>query len=157
MNTSTLKNFAQAARIRLLDDVKNRFLFWGIDKDGDITHRLETTTGGFIFRDNVYNDKSIPNKWDNLYSAVKTHSPNDIIEEAAYTWFNRLMAIKILEKNGHTDPVLSYASEDLNEPAILRSAKRGNMPKMDDNYRQELNRHLSESNDDEALSILLIH
>ena len=75
MNTSTLRNFAQAARIRLLDDVKNRFLFWGIDKDGDITHRIETTTGGFIFRDDVYNDKSIPNKWDNLYSAVKNHSP----------------------------------------------------------------------------------
>ncbi len=75
MNTSTLRNFAQAARIRLLDDVKNRFLFWGIDKDGNITHRIETTTGGFIFRDNVYNDKSIPNNGIIYTTQVKNHTP----------------------------------------------------------------------------------
>ena len=83
MNTNQLKRFAQAARIRLLEDVKNRFLYWGIDQDGNVNYSVETTTGGYVFRGGVYNDESVPKKWDNLLNAVKHHTPNDTIEEAS--------------------------------------------------------------------------
>ena len=95
MNTNLLQNFAKASRLRLLEDVKNRFLYWGLDKDGNVTHQLEPTSGGYIFRGSVSNDTTIPKKWNNLQLAVSKHSSNDIIEEAAYVWFNRLMTIKI--------------------------------------------------------------
>ncbi len=36
MNTNLLQNFAKASRLRLLEDVKNRFLYWGLDKDGNV-------------------------------------------------------------------------------------------------------------------------
>ena len=118
---------------------------------------LEPTSGGYIFRGSVSNDTTIPKKWNNLQLAVSKHSSNDIIEEAAYVWFNRLMTIKILEENSFIDPVIGYISDDIKEPAILRNAKRGDIPTMDESHRNELNRHLSDSNEDEALAILLIY
>ena len=132
-------------------------MYWGLDKDGNVTHQLEPTSGGYIFRGSVSNDTTIPKKWNNLQLAVSKHSSNDIIEEAAYVWFNRLMTIKILEENGFIDPIIGYISDDIKEPAILRNAKRGDIPTMDEIHRNELNRHLSDSNEDEALAILLIH
>ena len=81
MNTNQLKRFAQAARIRLLEDVKNRFLYWGIDQGGNVDYSVETTTGGYLFRGGVFNDESVPKKWDNLLNAVKHHTPNDTIED----------------------------------------------------------------------------
>ena len=130
MNTNVLKRFAKQARIRLLDDVTRRYLFWGFDIEGTANHKIEYTPGGFIFRGNVYNDETIPPKWNNLRSSINHHSPNDIIEEASYTWFNRLMAIKILEKNGYDVAVLGFADNGI-DPILLQNAKQGITPEMD--------------------------
>jgi hypothetical protein len=156
MKTNQLKRFAQAARIRLLEDVKNRFLYWGIDQDGNVNSSVETTTGGYVFRGGVYNDESVPKKWDNLLNAVKHHTPNDTIEEASYIWFNRLMAIMILEKNGYDDPALAYAENGI-DPVLLQNAKRGDIPQMDEQAKRQLKEYITNSQDDEALSLLLIH
>jgi hypothetical protein len=156
MNTNVLKRFAKQARIRLLDDVTRRYLFWGFDIEGTANHKIEYTPGGFIFRGNVYNDETIPPKWNNLRSSINHHSPNDIIEEASYTWFNRLMAIKILEKNGYDVAVLGFADNGI-DPILLQNAKQGITPEMDKESKRQLNEYLSEANDDEALSLLLIH
>jgi hypothetical protein len=156
MNTNQLKKFAKQARIRLLENVKNRFLYWGLDKAGNVQNLVEAISGGYMFRGDVFNDESVPPKWNNLLSAVEHHTPNDIIEEAAYTWFNRLMVIKILEQNGYISPILAY-SDDGHDPVILQNAKRGNTPRMNDVDKRQLNEYLTQSKDDEALSLLLIH
>jgi hypothetical protein len=156
MNTNQLKKFAKQARIRLLEDVKNRFLYWGLDKAGNVQNKVETISGGYMFRGDVFNDESVPAKWNNLLAAVEHHTANDIIEEASYIWFNRLMAIKILEKNGYDSPILSF-SDDQHDPVILQNAKRGNTPRMNDIDKRQLNEYLTQSKDDEALSLLLIH
>ena len=156
MNTNQLKKFAKQARIRLLDDVKNRFLYWGLDKAGNVQNRVEAISGGYMFRGDVFNDESVPPKWFNLLAAVEHHTANDIIEEAAYTWFNRLMVIKILEENGFNSPILAY-SDDGHDPVILQNAKRGTTPRMNDVDKRQLTEYLTQSKDDEALSLLLIH
>jgi hypothetical protein len=156
MNTNGLKKFAQKARSLLLEDVSKRFLYWGFDKKGNILHNVEATGGGYLFRGEAHDDTSIPPKWNSLVSAVGRHTVQDIIEEAAYTWFNRLMAIKILEQNGYDQPVLAYAAVDLHEPVILRNAKKGIYPSSNPQEIQALKRRLSTANDDEALAALLI-
>ena len=156
MNTNALKKFAQKARNLLLEDVSKRFLYWGFDKKGSILHTVEATGGGYLFRGEAHDDTSIPPKWNSLVSAVGRHSVQDIIEEAAYTWFNRLMAIKILEQNGYDQPVLAYAAADLNEPVILRNAKKGIYPTSSPQEIQTLKRRLAGANDDEALAALLV-
>ncbi len=156
MNTNALKKFAQKARNLLLEDVSKRFLYWGFDKKGSIHHTVEATAGGYLFRGEAHDDASIPPKWNSLVSAVGRHSVQDIIEEAAYTWFNRLMAIKILEQNGYDQPVLTYAAADLHEPVILRNAKKGIYPTSNPQEIQVLKRRLAGANDDEALAALLV-
>ena len=156
MNTNKLKKFAQQARIRLLDDVTRRFLYWGITDKGIAEHRVESTMGGYIFRGDVFNDTTVPKKWENLLKAVNNHTANDVVEEASYIWFNRLIAIKILEENGYDDTQLKYTENGI-DPIILQNAKRGITPRMDDHAQQQLREYLTNSNDEEALSLLLIH
>jgi hypothetical protein len=155
MNTNQLKRLAKAARIRLIEDVSQRYHFWGFDEKGNAQRAPETMEGGYIFRGNAYTDERVPRKWQNLKSALKRHSPTDIIEEAAYTWFNRLLAIRILEKQGHIPPVLERSNGLHSDPLILRNAKRGQIPSMAESARFELMSHLTASEDDAALAILL--
>jgi len=157
MNTNHLKKFAQSARKLLLEDVSKRLLYWGIDSDGEVVHELARTSGGYLFRGEVYNDQSIPDKWNNLISAIKGHSIEDVIEEAAYTWFNRLIAIKILEKNGYDPEVLAYVSGELSDPLLLQNAKKGILPSEDSAILAELKQAVLESNDDDLFSKLLVH
>lgn len=155
MNTNKIKTFAKKARIILLKGVEQRLAYWGIDYNGNVSEDIERTAGGYIFRGNVFNDTSIPKKWDNLKLALKRHSVNDIVEEAAYTWFNRLIAIKILSKNRFIDPVYEYVSDELRDPAILQKARKGETEKLRDDEKKILNQYLIESNDEDAFGLLL--
>lgn len=157
MNTNKLKSFAKEARLILMEGVEQRLKYWGFDKKGKLTEELETIDGGYIFRGDVFNDTSVPAKWNRLVSAVKKHTAADIIEEAAYTWFNRLIAIKILEENNYIDPVLNYVSEDLTDPVILDEARKGKHGKLRDIEKDLLKSHLLDgSKDEEAFALLLI-
>jgi hypothetical protein len=157
MNTNHLKKFAQSARKMLREDVSKRLLYWGIGGDGEVIDEPTRTSGGYIFRGDVYNDQSIPDKWNALVSAIKQHSLEDIIEEAAYTWFNRIIAIKILEKNGYDPEVLAYVSEELSDPVLLQNAKKGILPCTDPAIVADLKEAVLKSNDEELFSQLLIH
>jgi hypothetical protein len=157
MDTNRLKKFAQQGRTQLLYDVKKRLLYWGIDPQGNVVHHLEKTSGGYLFRGDVHNDASIPAKWESLVRAIDRHSVQDIIEEAAYTWFNRLIAMKILEKNGYDQPALAYVSDAVHDPQILQNAKRGILPTSNTNEINALKHILVDANDDEQFSSLLIY
>ena len=156
MNTSRLKRFAQIARTHLLEGVRNRYLYWGFADDGSVVHRVEKTTGGYLFRESVFDDSTIPTKWENLRQAIQRHTGKDLIEEAAYSWFNRLLVIKILEENGYDPPVLGYVSDQLKDPVILQNARSGIAPQMSDQDQHHLKELLMNSDDEGALSLLLI-
>lgn len=155
MNTNKIKTFAKKARIILLKGVQQRLAYWGIDKKGNITEEVTPVAGGYMFRGEVFNDTTVPKKWQNLKSALARHTVEDIIEEAAYTWFNRLIAIKILSKNGYIDPVYEYVSDELKDPVILQKARKGDTGKLRDDEKKLLNQYLIESNDEEAFGLLL--
>ena len=125
MNTAKLKTFAQKARNILLDGVQNSLLFWGFDIDGNIIERPEEIPGGCIFRGTIYNDPGIIRKWHHLQHYIQQHTVMDAMEQAAYTWFNRLIAISILEHNSLEQPILlNGVQSDL---PLLAEAKQGKM------------------------------
>lgn len=155
MNTNKLKTFAKKARNILLKGVQQRLAYWGIDKQGKVTEDVIAVEGGYMFRGDVFNDTTVYNKWKNLNLALSRHTVDDIIEEASYTWFNRLIAVKILSKNGYVDPVYEYVSEELRDPVILQKARKGETEKLRDNEKKLLNQYLIESNDEEAFGLLL--
>ena len=152
MNTTKLKPFAQQARKILMEGVRLRLLFWGFDgKDNDASEP-EAIPGGVIFRNEVYNDPGLLAKWQQMKTRIGSHTFADAIEEAAYTWFNRLMAIKILEKNGYEQKQLDYEGT---VPALLDNARNGIMPFLGDSEKQKVRERLLAGDEEGAFGILL--
>lgn len=135
--------------------VAARLTYWGFDEKGNSTQNLQETTGGYTFRESVFTDTAVPAKWKKLKSRLSDEQAvKDVIEEAAYTWFNRLMAIKILEKNGYLAPQLKYANQ-VKIPEILQRAKRGVTELKNPLYKDLLKEYLTEDKEEAALGLLL--
>ncbi|WP_430812840.1 MULTISPECIES: BREX-1 system adenine-specific DNA-methyltransferase PglX [unclassified Carboxylicivirga] len=155
MDTNKIKSFAREARLLLLDGVFQRLKYWGFNHDGSNSETLQTTQGGYIFRGQVYTDTTVPKKWEKLKKRISNEQDvKDVIEEAAYTWFNRLMAIKILEVNGYLAPTLEFA-QDIQIPVLVQNAKRGqhNLSKQAD--KDLLLEYLQEDKEEQAFGLLV--
>ena len=98
MNTKT---FAQQARRLLIDGVAKKLLYWGFDTKGNIIEAPQKVSGGYSFRGEVFDDPNVLRLWDSLKQAVQHKTIEVVVEEAAYTWFNRIMALRIMAKNGY--------------------------------------------------------
>lgn len=157
MNTSALKLFAQQARKLLREGVERRINYWGFDKNGKNTAVLESVTGGYTFRGKVSDDTSAPSKWNKLKFAIDHSGFDDVVEKSAYTWFNRLMAMKILSKNGYETAQLDYLSDETHSPAILERARRGQYTFLTNSEKQRLQPLLTDyEKEQDAFGILLI-
>ena len=91
-------------------------------------------------------------KWQQMKTRIGSHTFADAIEEAAYTWFNRLMAIKILEKNGYEQKQLDYEGT---VPALLDNARNGIMPFLGESEKQKVRERLLAGEEEGAFGILL--
>lgn len=158
MNTNKIKSFAKQARIQLYKGVANQLLFWGFDDKGNVNAEPEAIPGGFTFRGNVYNDVATVPKWKKLKEKIQKskESIKDVTEEAAYTWFNRLAAIKILEENNFIDPVLRFQIGS-QVPMILQQAKAGQNAVTNNVQKANLQEALLQNDDEKAFAILITH
>jgi hypothetical protein len=96
-------------------------------------------------------------KWVSLRRAVSERSIEEVVEEAAYTWFNRLVAIRIMVKNGLIAPVLQYESEGVLIPLLVSEARQGRIPRMDADDERKLNDLLQDdSKTAEQFRILIV-
>ena len=132
METNQIKKFAQEARTILQRGVRNRLLALGFDASGNIAEKDMPVCGAdhVVFMGRVIGDVSFYRKWMSLYERLQDKGVPYVCEEAAYTWFNRLVAIRIMVKNGFADPVLEYQSDALRVPRIVTDARRGVLPQM---------------------------
>ena len=134
MNKTAVKNFAVWARNKLIEDVKNKAVALGITKDG-IAKALPQSGRDIEFYDiglaepckitgnaisqrrslvDAINAKAAGSNYKTAY--------NFIMEEVAYTWFNRLIAIRFMEVNdylpGRTRVLSAEGNKDKVEPDI---------------------------------------
>lgn len=75
-------------------------------------------------------DEGFFEAWTSLEQKIKQHKDNaikSVCEEAAYTWFNRLVAIRIMQKNKFIEPVMQYVSETSRIPMIVDEARSGRL------------------------------
>ncbi|HCC95655.1 MAG TPA: SAM-dependent methyltransferase, partial [Flavobacteriaceae bacterium] len=158
MNTNTLKSFAKAARIHLLDAVGKQVIYWGFSAKGEVLDEPSAIQGGFTHRGEIYNDTTVLAKWERLKDKVTADKEafKDVAEEAAYTWFNRLVAIKVLEENGFIEPFLQFALGS-QTPIALQNAKAGNHQVMHSVLKTNLQKALLDNNEETAFGILLIN
>lgn len=156
METNKLKRFATEARNILMQGVAHRFTALGFQPDGTPVEEPQLLGGGATFMgDTVTED--FYHKWQSLAAAISRHGLKDVAEEAAYTWFNRLMAIRIMTKNGLIPPVLQYESPGVYVPLIVSEARQGRLPQMNEEERSRLMPLLDDdSRTAEQFSLLIV-
>lgn len=154
MNTKT---FAQQARRLLIDGVAKKLLYWGFDTKGNIIEAPQKVSGGYSFRGEVFDDPNVLRLWDSLKQAVQHKTIEVVVEEAAYTWFNRIMALRIMAKNGY-EPALLVNAEGLEHtPVLLQKARQGQYSFLNANEQERLKKIIGDySKEQEAFSILLV-
>ena len=138
MDTNKLKKFATEARNRLKGGIAAKIITLGFDKNGNVPEHMhpQLMQGGSLWNGRLETE-GFYHQWNALYNRVQQKGIKEVYEEAAYTWFNRLVAIRILQKNGLIEPVLAYVDE-ARTPRIVDEARMGRMPQMQERQRQLL-------------------
>lgn len=108
MDTNTLKKFAQTARTLLIGQVSARL---AVVIDPASSARREN-----------------PVAMRKLDEAIAQMGREQVIEQVAYTWFNRFTALRFMDVNGYTNPRVVSPEGDATRPEILSEALAGNLP-----------------------------
>lgn len=137
MDTNRLKRFATEARKMIRDGVARKLLNLGFDMKGEAELFPQKLQGVTLYRGQQW-EESFYDKWMPLYEAIQKYGVNEVCEEVAYTWFNRLVAIRILQMNGFIDRVLLFDNPAIRVPHIVSEARQGRFPKMGDGERIRL-------------------
>ena len=130
MDTNRIKRFATEARNILKAGIAAKITTLGFDKKGNVAeeHRPQLMQGGSLWNDQLQTE-GFYYQWMSLYNRIQQKGISEVYEEAAYTWFNRLCAIRILQKNNLCSPVLAYA-DAARTPVIVDEARQGRIPQM---------------------------
>ena len=124
MNKTAIRNFAVTARTLLNDQVRNKAALYGITEKE--IKKIDLFKDGFRVGDRVY-DQTVLVQYRQLVKEIEHKGYNQVMEEVAYTWFNRFIALRFMEVNGylpfniHTR-VLSSVDGKV-EPEIIGAAK----------------------------------
>ena len=157
MNTAALKRFATAARLKIKSGVVLKLMELGFDGQGNVPEDLypQRIQGATLFRGQYY-PEAMYDQWNKLHQRIREKGIQSVYEEVAYTWFNRIVAIRILQKNQLIQPVLQFVEGYTRMPQIVFDAKRGRYPQMTTEERMRLQNALQdESRVVEQFSILL--
>ena len=138
MDTNRIKKFATEARSILKRGIAAKIITLGFDANGNVSEeqKPQLMQGGSLWNGQLETE-SFYHQWMSLYQRVQNKGISEVYEEAAYTWFNRLMAIRILQKNGLCEPVMEYA-DAARTPRIVNEARMGNLPQMSEEVRRRL-------------------
>ena len=113
MNKTSLKLFAIEARNELMEKMRTRLDILGITKNGIEKAKVvgrEVEINGSLYPKESYNS---------LVRKYKQIGYEELIEESAYTWFNRLTALAFMEANEYIDEKMIFNNGLKNEPGII--------------------------------------
>ena len=142
MNKGAIQRFAIWARNELIAQVSQRAYQYGIDKSGFDDASADTLNGRLLTAE----EKS---QRQELIKQIKEKGYQQVMEEVAYTWFNRFIALRFMEVNGFLPShirVFSDASGAF-KPEILNDVLHLDLPGLSSGKVAEY----IESNDTEAL------
>lgn len=139
METTKLKRFATEARINLMEGVMRRLRVLGFDDKGNVIGKEpELISGATLWRGDEY-PEDFHAQWTELARQLRTRGVREVVEEAAYIWFNRLVAIRILAKNNLCEPIL-IQDETTGMPKLLADARMNMIPEMDAQHRRRFDK-----------------
>ncbi|WFB59695.1 BREX-1 system adenine-specific DNA-methyltransferase PglX [Paenibacillus sp. BR1-192] len=123
MNKTALKNFATNARKELIEKIKSKAFRIGITEENIKKTQFESSDAVYI--DGKQLSATEKKQREKLISRIKEIGYNQVVEEVAYTWFNRFTALRFMEVNNYLPTkvrVLSSSNSDSSEPDIIKDA-----------------------------------
>ena len=132
MNRTKLKNYAPQARRDFIQAVTDRAAYFGLKEiDGKVVVDPVTKKGDSVLIGGKVFTPKVGEKRKRLEDRVRQHGFTQTMEALAYTWFNRLVAIRFMElhdylengEGGASYRVLSNPDLDKLTPEILEKAE----------------------------------
>lgn len=107
MDTTKLKKFAQDARRSLREQVEGKL---ALVLEADSAARREN-----------------PRAVEELMRRFETEGRDQVVEQVAYTWFNRFCALRFMDVNRYSRVGLVTPAEGQSQPELLADAKQGHI------------------------------
>ncbi len=110
MNTAQLKRFAQAARRKLMEQVGAKLDFVLSSDSPELREKYRQT--------------------EELRKELQRTGKAEVIEKVAYTWFNRLVALRYMDVNDYQPSGIRVITpaNGYTQPQAITEAKQGNIP-----------------------------
>lgn len=142
MNKNAIKSFANYAHDQLVDQIKLKAFDYGFTESCTPELNVDSINGRLLSIEEK-------NQLNALIKEVKYHGLDYVIEEVAYTWFNRFIALRFMEVNNRLPQRIRVFTNENNEfkPEIKTEALHLDIPGLD----QKVVFDLIEQNDDEKL------
>lgn len=148
MDKNAIKKYAVWARRELIERVSQRALVYGITAKDASDPNAESVNGHLL-------SQAEKRQRQALIRNIKEKGYEQVMEEVAYTWFNRFAALRFMEVNGYLPSHIRVFTNDAGEfkPQILAEAIHLELDGLDMNKVYELE---SANKSEELFKYLLI-
>ena len=126
MNKNAIQKFAMGARTTLMEQVAQRAYQYGITKDGYGDANAVTVNGKALSTQEQSQRRE-------LVREIQAKGYDQVMEEVAYTWFNRFIALRYMEVNNYLPSHIRVFSnaQGAFDPEILKVAHQIDLPGLD--------------------------
>ena len=133
MDKNAIKKYAVWARRELIERVSQRAMIYGITAKDAGDPNAESVNGHLLSQAEKRQRQALIRK-------IKTKGYEQVMEEVAYTWFNRFAALRFMEVNGYLPSHIRVFTNDAGEfkPQILSEAIHLELDGLDMNRVYEL-------------------
>ena len=123
MNKAAIERFAIQARKDLIEQVSQRAYQYGITKDG-YGEANAVTVGGRVLSSEEQKQRR------ELVDRIRRDGYEQVMEEVAYTWFNRFVALRFMEVNNYLPSHIRIFSDSTGafKPEILNDVLHLDLP-----------------------------
>lgn len=148
MNKNAIKNYAVWARTELMKQVAQKAYEYDVTESSLPGYNTDNVNGRLLTGD----EKKQLNE---LITEVKKNGYEHVIEEVAYTWFNRFIALRYMEVNNYLPQRIRAFTNDNNEfkPDLLTDAIHVELDGLD---KQKVFDYIEENKQEELYKYLLL-
>lgn len=149
LDKSALKDFAIKARRKLKERVELQAKLMGFYEDNRAVNYEFEDDRQVKINGEFFSKKQV----ETLQREIKSKGYENLIDEVAYTWFNRFIALYYMEVNGYSENNFNIISniDNLNQFAVSVSSQ------LNDEEKQTVISAVQNNNQDTIFKTLLIH
>ena len=148
MDKNAIKKYAIWARRELIEKVSQKALQYGIEDGAILDSNVDSVNGKLL--------SSVEKKQrEALINKIKVEGYLPVIEEVAFTWFNRFVALRFMEVNGYIPSHIRVFSDENNSfrPQLLSEALHVEFGSLDKDIIIEMKQ---DNKDEELFKYLLV-